>query len=87
MLDSLFVALIVISFAITYISLKEKSVIFSMLGIIIWLINMGQSLLITDGCTNYSEYGFSAFCLLFVFVHIFLLIMCYTEWRDEGEMP
>lgn len=35
----------------------------------------------------YSDYGMSALCLIFIFVNIFLMIMNYTEWREEGEMP
>lgn len=82
MLDGVFVALLIIAFIITYISEEKESIIYSMLGFILWLMLVGQSLWIVDIAGNqYHEFGISAFCLAFVFVHIILMIMYFMDWK------
>lgn len=36
---------------------------------------------------SYTDYGLSALCLIFVFVNILLMIMNYTQWKEESQIP
>lgn len=88
MLDSIFIMLFVIAFVLTVMSVQEKSIVYSIIGLVAWMILFAQSLWITDVAENsYSEYGISAFCLAFIFTHIILLIVYFIDWKHEVEIP
>lgn len=88
MLDSIFILIFIVAFVTTILAYENKSIIYSMLSLILWLIIMAQSLWITDiAGNNYTEYGVSAVCLAFIFVNIIMLIIYFMDWKQQVEMP
>ena len=88
MLDSLFILIFIVAFVTTVLAYENKSIIYSMLSIILWVIIMAQSLWITDVARNsYTEYGVSAVCIAFIFVNIIMLIVYFMDWKHQVEMP
>ena len=88
MLDSIFIAMLMISFILTLVTVFEKSLVFNFIALMCWLVLFGQSLYITDvSGTAYSEYGVSALCLCFVFVHVILTIVYFMDYKENHIMP
>ena len=88
MLSEIYIMLFVVAFIITYITHEKDSVIFGITGLIIWLILMAQALWITDVAgTVYNEFGISAFCSAFVFIHTLMLILNFLDWKKARGMP
>ena len=88
MLDSIFVLIFVVAFVTTILGYQEKSIVYSILSLMIWIVIMVQSLWITDIAGNvYNEYGLSAICLAFIFINIILLIVYFVDWKHEVNIP
>ena len=88
MLDGVFVALLILAFIITYLAEDKESIIYSILGLVFWIVLFAQSLYIVDIAGNvYVEYGLSALCLALVFVNAILLIMFFMDWnKARGQI-
>ena len=88
MLDSIFIAILMIAFILTLVTVYEKSLVFCFIALMCWLVIFGQSLYITDVAgTEYSEYGVSALCLCFVFTHVVLTIVYFMDYKESHMMP
>jgi len=88
MLESIFILMVAIAFILFVLGIAEKSVTYSALSLLLWIVVMLNALYIevpTD--TSYSELGFSAFCLAFIFTNIIWIIIMYLEFRSEKDMP
>lgn len=83
MLESIFIFMAAIGFVLFILGIYEKSAIYSFMSLIVWLIVMANALYVqvpTD-TTTYTEYGFSAFCMAFVFANIVWMLSLYMEFR------
>lgn len=88
MLESVFIMMVSIAFILFILGVFERSVTFSFLSLLLWVIVMINSLFIeVPSDTSYSEAGFSAFCLAFIFANIIWLILQFLEFRFEKDMP
>ena len=103
MIIDLYIMLFLIAFVLTLISVYEKSLVFSILSIIVWMIVFVQSFYVvvpyhtwidvndtinvTTGYHIFTEYGLNALCLAFIFFGIVWSIICAFDFRDEIEMP
>ena len=88
MIIDLFIAMLLIALILTILTVYDRSIMFAMIGLILWLLLMAQSLSLTDVAGNtYNEYGVSAFTLAFVFTHIILLIIYYMDLKFKTKFP
>lgn len=103
MLDSVFIAIFIVSLIIQIIAVYEKSVIFSILSIMFWFILMvnaiyievpysvayatNGSVNITTGAHTYCEYGLAILFLAFVFFDIVWALIQYMDFKKQGDMP
>ena len=88
MLESIFIFMAAIAFVLFVLGIFEKSITFSAMSLITWIIVMANSLFVeVPADTDYSEIGFSAFCLAFIFANILWIIIQYLEFRFERGMP
>lgn len=97
MIESIYLALFIIGVLLTLYSIKIESKVYCILGVIIWLILLVESLNIqtfyiayTFNGTDYnstiaymqkSEWGLSAFCLAFIFINIIYALVLQFDWR------
>ena len=100
MIISLFAILFVVGVLIFILGIKEESVVYQMISMILFIILMAQSLYITvpfmaaTNATNYTirektymEPGLSAFCLAFIFCDIVLVVIEYLAYRKRRGGP
>jgi hypothetical protein len=88
MIIDLFVVLFIVAFMLTILAIGTESIAYIMLGMMFWMVLFVQSLYLTDmSGTVYYEFGISALCMGFIFVHLMLLIFFFLEWREKSKMP
>ncbi len=103
MIIDLYVMIFLISFVLTLISVYEKSLVFSILSIILWMIvfvqsfyiivpyhswiDINDSINISTGYHIFTEYGLNALSLAFIFFGIIWSIICAFDFRDDIGMP
>ena len=87
MLVDLFIAVMIIAFILTILTVYNNSIVFCFIGLMVWLVLMGQSLWITDVAgTTYNEYGVSALTLAFVFTHVILAFVYFLDLTAQKKM-
>lgn len=80
MLIDLFIVLLVIAIILTILTVIEENLPFCMIGLMLWILILAQSLYTTDSLGNeYTEYGVSAFALAFIFTHLIILIIMFVK--------
>ena len=91
MIESVFVFMAAIAFVTFVLGIEQKSIVYSAMSVALWVLVMLDALYIevptvTD---TYTEYGFSAFCLAFIFANIVWLVYLFSEWRKgrKGRPP
>ena len=86
MVIELFIAMLLIGFILTIMAIETEGVAYCGIGLVIWLLLFVQSLwIVSDTSGNvYHEFGLSALCLAFIFVHIILLILVFVEPAEPG---
>jgi hypothetical protein len=98
MIVSLFVILLVIAVILFILGMKDDAIAYEGISLILFLVLTGQSFYITVPFLNsadiviektYTEYGLSAFCLIFVFIDVIFLILHWFSIRKmkRGDVP
>ena len=98
MVATIFVALLIVAFIMFVIGVREDEEQSQGVSLILFLVLSGQALYITvpfvdssgtDISLTYAEYGLSAFCLVFVFIDIVMLVMGFFERMRSrrGDVP
>jgi len=92
MIISMFIGLFIIGILLTIYAIENDSIIFSLIGVILWLVLMAESLNIQSLYYNSSgvagflqkpEYGLSALCLVFVFLNLIYALALQFDWRKK----
>jgi len=87
MIIDLFVVLFIVAFMLTILGMSTESIAYIMLGTMFWMVLFVQSLYLTDmSGTIYYEFGISALCMGFIFVHVILLILFFFDFKQKGRM-
>jgi len=90
MIESLFIMMVLVGFLMTIYAHEKQSIIFSITSVILWIIIMINSLWVqipfSTGYEEYAEYGFNAFCLIFVFLNIIQALLFVMDWRTQEEI-
>lgn len=88
MIESVFLLIMIMGFILTLVSVEKKSLIYSILSIVIWLLVMAQSHYIYVPCdTAYSELGVNAISLAFIFFGVIWTIVCYMDIKGDRRLP
>ena len=85
MLESVFIFMAAIAFLLFIFGVEAESVIYSFMSLMLWIVVMISSLYVEvpTVADAYVEYGFSAFCLAFIFANIAWLIWMYFSEQIE----
>jgi len=99
MYTDLYIMLFLVALLLLILSVYEESIIFGMMSFICWMIVFVQSLYIeipyvawtdiggtaniTEGIFLYSEYGFSALSLAFIFFTIIWMLVLHFDWHKR----
>lgn len=87
MIESVFIILLAIAFLLFLLGIERKSIIYSGISLILWILIMIQSLYIqVPGDTDYSEMGLNAFALIFIMVNIIHIIYLYMVPKNKGGL-
>jgi len=82
MLESVFIFMGAIAFVLFVLGIGEQSKVYCAMSTILWIIVMANALYIeVPADTSYTEWGFSAFCLAFIFANLVYLIAMQFDWR------
>ena len=95
MLESIFILLFIIAVVLMIIAIFEKSVVFSMLSLIIFLVLMAGSLDIqipynvynetanftTEAFHRVQDFGVNALIFAFIIIDLIWAIICYMEFK------
>ena len=88
LLDSLFIAILFIGFILTVLSIERKSMIYTALSMLVWIIIFASSHYIqVPGISDYSDFTINAISIAFVIVDIIWLIYCYTDYEGKYRSP
>ena len=98
MIVSLFVILLVIAVIIFILGMKDDAVAYQGISLILFLVLAGQSFSITIPFLSssdtvvektYTEYGLSAFCVVFIFIDLVFLVLHWFNIRKmkRGDVP
>jgi len=92
MIVSLFVILLVVAVILFILGMKDDAVAYQGISLILFLVLAGQSFYITVPFLNsadvvvektYTEYGLSAFCIVFIMIDLIFLIL---HWFHRSKM-
>jgi len=88
MLESIFIIMIAMAFVLFILGIYDKSIIFSFMSLMLWMIVMINAHYIeVPSDESYNELGFSAFCMAFIIGNIIWIIVQYFERQFENRMP
>ena len=100
MIASLFLGIFIIAVIIFLLGVKEESIVYHLISLMMFVILMAQSIYITIpfiAVTNsttytmvehqYMETGIGAFCLVFILTDVILLIVEFMDWRKRRRGP
>jgi len=83
MIESVFIMTLIMGFIFFIISIFEERlhrVILAGMALETWLMIFANvHYIVVPGDTSYSDLGFNAFCLVFIFVSILLMVIGYME--------
>lgn len=87
MIESIFVFMSATALIFFILGIENKAIVYSALSTVLWIIIMGASLYIEVPAIDegYTEYGFSAFCLAFIFANIIWMILQLMEFRKSSQ--
>jgi len=84
MLESVFIVMLAIAFVLFILAVENRSQIYCMMSLILWLIILAQSLWIeVPRDTEYTEYVLSAASLMFIFANLVLVFVFQFDWRKR----
>ncbi|RLF62130.1 MAG: hypothetical protein DRN16_02390 [Thermoplasmata archaeon] len=92
MIVSLYIVLFIIGVLLTIYAVENDSIIFCLINVVLWLVLMAESLNIqslyydTNGVAGFlqkSEWGISAFCLVFIFLNLIYALALQFDWRKK----
>ena len=98
MIVSLFIILLVIAVILFILGMKDDAIAYQGISLILFLVLAGQSFYITVPFLNsadvivektYTEYGLSAFCIVFIMIDLVFLILHWFHSRKmkRGDVP
>jgi len=100
MIVSLFIVLLVIGVIVFILGVKDDNIVYQFISMILFLVLFAQSIYITvpflaatDATVytivekQYIEPGLGAFCLIFVFTDVVLLVVEFVDRRKKKQGP
>ena len=99
MIEDIFIMLFILAFIMFLLGIIRESIAFTGINLILFLILALESMSIQipyilgnytvnrTGFIHKSEFGLSAFCLVFVFIDVLILVIEYTDLIKRKQGP
>jgi len=85
MLESVFVATIILGSVFFILAVLKNSIVFSGVSMLYWIIVMAGQVYVVSGGTNYSEGGMLGLALGMIFINIIWLITQLMVGKDANK--
>lgn len=86
MIDNVFIAILFIAFILMILAVEKKSVIYSSLSFLMWIIIFASSLYIqVPGIDEYSDFTINIVCIGFIIVNVVWIVYLVMEFRTTDK--